>query len=1612
MNLTRKILTALTLPLAAIGFCQSLSYAPATVVVNAGVLVVPGQTVGGVAANPAPHIWGNLDRDATIKPAKWSFVNPVAPSLLTSGTRARWSVLDGLGTPPLFTQLTKRNAPYWEVELDTVDDNVLSKFDVLSLSINQAIALNAPERDKLRRFVDQGGILWVDIINDPAAGLGFDQANPIPIPFNWVFSSTAVDANLFHPLLAYPNSLTLSELALTDYPVPANRLIVTTPLNSGFFGGMDVVSKWLVSDSGSWQPVAGTGTDRNTISVARIGQGFVVLTSRGVTANINRGADPFSQAATNINRGFSGLGVPSDVPFTSAARLAINIVSLGGLWTSSSNGSRHTNSGGVDLTPPLLSRFKDQLPGTFLADQQPALYKGRVIVTQGNQVFVYDSRPDRDIDGDGNPDDGVSNTIGTLGDLIWVSQPCGGRLSPPTVVEVPRTALRDINHPANFVPTDQIWVTDENSNVYVFDLDSDGASQAALAAWPPMGGNPTVQPPSAPVVGSKGPFAPTVHEGLVFITDSSSGGIGTAGRVWAIDLDSARKANTTSDWFIHQSARFGEPSAGVTAGYIPIQDGSGGLDRVLYIPAQPSGGITPRPASLTSVWLGVRSESPVRRDYAGGVVTVITRASYAGLPILLDHSGNPGLDTLGLKVTLIQANGDPVPEAQMRLVFGSVSVSETPRGVLQFSGLNPLAYDLDGKQTPANPNDDVAWRLDYTIDWGQAVGNGFGPNYENFIRGNLELPDDNRNTREIVGPVALAPNGNIFVVTSFVGGGIEGGGTLFNLKENRGPGNFTLQNKFDLYDRLTFSVNNSTGASDQIAMPPVLTDEDQLVSLLGFLNQEIHTWRFTSGPTVRGDTVFVTAGGTKNNIGSPVGVIMAFRANVATPSFEIEGTDSNFTIVQPDPTLSLIKNNPEQYSVLQAGQFTVEPIPGTTRSRVLINNLMNGSRGRVRDSINSSLPIMIRRPGQTDALIEPEAISDNGRMIAGRSGQRWNSLLWYIVFNGFQPGAGPVVAGHTIYQGGSSILPSLIANGSFTFQGLVFAMDSEINPNDEFLIANSVRPWTLQYNTFLGTSWNTIRPSTAVKWPQFRGIQDMDDLRIRVLQATISEDGVRNIAAGDDSLAITGPSNLYTFSKSDFLVVDSGRVGRFDPSGNAIWITDQTQQAGKNAPTAAQGSTRQLSEPNRLYPTGDNGYWVVDTGNNRVVRIDGTAREIRTIESFRIDPQFKPDGVTDEGSAAGMSAAETLKLKRPKDIYVFETVVDGTIAGRNPFSNPRPLERWVHTVIADSGNSRVVELVDRYEINVQTGRTMGIVQYEDPPASGKFVSGLGVLYWHTPEELTGKGYSYNSIARTAQMVGLVRHNIVAFGFGNVEPGTASLGLDPTNQQVDRVSGYGGVVLYDGPNSTVIREFQRPAIAAGTYLGENPPGSGIFTYSLPIANQPPQMQKLVGIRSVSVRYVEWPVASTNLALSVMITDSTGIYELVQDTTQLSKPWVVRWMLPLGAYVGMRHPRGPAPYNLVDLGQNPHGFRPMYASRLDSGEVLVVNGFVGRRFDNTEFQGEVLLLDGSFADAATLAEDPGYSLLRLNLGFNRLSVKFELPPTQGVRGIVSPVFAQRQ
>jgi hypothetical protein len=1547
MIVRRFVASVMTCLVASLAMAGPQNYAQRSTQINAGILLIESQRTApaaglpnGTPLNGAPHVWGNLDRDNSIRPASWTFVNPRANTSLTQTLRDRWNALTAGGAPALNTRLSKRTGAYWEVSLANSSDDVLADFDVLLLPVTAGLQLNPLERERLRKFIDQGGILWVDI---QTSANYIDVANPTPLPFALWQSNADLQANLSHPILSFPNSVTYEDLFWMQ--AGGSRLIRPVQLGNEGLMGMGRILGWIEGDSYRMQQIVGNGQG-DYISVGQIGDGYLAVTTRGISQVLNRG---YAGAAIVANLGFNSSGPVTDAGFIAAAKLAVNIVSLGAGFPGQNRGSRKMHSTATDLAAPLFKRWE----GNTATNRQPVIFKGRAICMSNGRIIVLDANPSNDVDGDGNPDDGLPDAPGSSYDILWQSAPLATPTSAPTCAEVPNSILPTLRPGFNCV--NQILVTDGNGRVLVFDLESPpGANVAPLR---------TIDPPDASILGTDGPYPPTIHEGLAFVADTRSSG--NSGRVWIIDLAQSALLATPDDWSIQGTPRLPEPSGPPVVGYIPIADNSGGVDRVVYVPTAPSSGITPRPAGITSLWLGARGEKPLNWDTnTPGILRVTTRASLQGLPVYLPSGSSP----YGVKISVIDVNGNPLSGAALSGIFNG-GLTQTTNGELQFGLTGGL---------PQN----ASIRIDYTIDWG-AVGPTVPSDI--YVRGELGLPDDTGNSRRILGSPALSSYGTLLIVS---GNGDDGGG-LFCLREE-GRGDFRLLYRWELYDALTFRYSGTPGQPENVNLRPAIIDEDYLVTnFLTFLNNDMTRLAFKGGPTVLGDTAYVLANARKSVFGFPsqTSILLAFKANPDPVEIDVENLQPGFTIVQPDVARSLTKNAPETFSQLQPAQYTFEPsIGGSNRSRIRFSNMMTANRGRIRDSLSTSLPIIIRRSGQGDLLVEPELSFEDGNYIPGFARGRWNPLKWYMVQNGYESRGQPMVAGETLYMAGSSVLPGLFA-GQFppiTQYGMLIGMDSKIAGNDPYLKPISIRPWALQLNSVKPSSDPIgFSSNPDIRWPQVRGVQSFDDLRVRYLQAAIDVPGSRceGVVGGEGVLLTWTASRVYAFARADFLIADEGRVSRFDSAGNPIWLTDSTIKSGESVPTGVVGDDVPLSRPTKVYSGNDNTYWIVDSGNDRIVRIDSAGRELRTVKGFKIDPKFRPGGLTDN---------ETLQLRLPKDVLVYKTYRD---AAQNPFTNPRPRELWVHYVIADGGNFRLLELVDRYEIDVNNGRLLGVVQYTD--TQNVVQSAMGVILWHSPAELTGKQYGYNSISRTWADDGLGNlRPILAFGFGNVEPGKTSFGLDTGGPpQGDIQSGLGGIVLFDPARgaSEVITSFNAPSIPANAFYVDS---AGTFSSTA----RPGGTQKIGGLSSVTLRMIPNGAAGD---LAIMFTDNTGVYELVKS----GNTYNVRWMLPNEAFRVMRR----FPNNQPVPDSNPLNFRAAYARRLDSDEVIVVSSYYGRKRNGEPYSGEVVLIDGSFGGGPN---EPGYDLAKVNLGFNSLSVKFELPPLTATRSLVVPVFADRR
>lgn len=1509
--------------------------------IKTGVVLLESARVAGEAANYAPHVWFNLDANKRIKPSKLYFYNPSHESQYTAAVNSRWTVLAdavGAGAPPAVgSKMTKRDAPYWEVPVGSLSDSVIADFDVLFVAAYGFTQLNSNEREKLRRFCDQGGILWVDTAN----GTTIDSVNNFPVPFGLANGGGSLYAERGHPLLKSQAVVNDRDLAYLQTTVNGGIVPANVP------GSILPIESTIPADFSKFLSVA-SDVAGSFVNVARVGDGYMVVTTRGVGQALNYNPGLSNNFSNNVG---PVAGTPSfDKVNDAAARLILNLVYLPSSLPQSGGGSRKSGSSSIDVEAPLLRSFDTTDLGLViqggLGNYQPATtYKGLVIISAGNRVFAFDGDPKRDLDGDGETDDGLEDlTIGAQRDLVWVSEPLTAPLSGPVCAEVPGGPTRD-----------QVWVVDGSGTLRCYNAFPGRAlatNQVAVANITPPNG-----PPSAGFV----PLPPTIHENLLFVADSQDAVVNQVGRVWVADVQSGQRVSGSSGWQIGGSTTALLPiiTASPTVGYIPIQDNSGGLDKVLYVPTNPNpsfGGPNSN-AGMYSFWLGARGERPSSFAVSGNQLILATRASGQGLDVFL-----PGTSPQGLKITLLKANGDPFTAAEMQGYFtGAVTQSGGILNVTLQPGITQVNFD------------NVGIRLDYHINW----GTGSPSATSQILRGFLIFPDDISKTRRVLGNIAMSAQGTVYLTVANPGGG---GGAFYAIKEE-GRGTFMIKTRYEMYPGHTINLNQA----GSVSYGPTLVDSDPLAKnppFNAFLGGSFGNLGFSSGPVVRNGIAYVIAKGTKNGF-IPCSILMAFKAEPETVEVKTGNLGNNFTILQPDLARSANKTAPESYSTLQTNQFIYEKNDGADQGVIRIDNLSSTTRGPMLNSISTSQPIVVRRAGQPDLLIDPPSLGD-----------RYNPLLWFSVLHGDTNVSPPLVTGNTLFLAVASALPNILSGNGFAPTGIVMGIEADISPTDPFLGSASTtggdpfnRPWQKQLYRVLvtGDPNNPITGNPAIVWPQNSGIRTFEDFRIRLLQTTLGTSGnAYGIVGGDGGVYAWSSTGLWGYTKSEFLVADENRVGRFDGSGNTVWTSNTSVGSGIETDAGNVGNVKPLVRPTKVYPLESDEMLIVDPGGNRVVRMDKTGRELRSITGFKFDPAFVPTDV---------SRNAPTELREPNDALYQGLYV---AAGANPFTNPQPNEFWNIYYVADTGNQRLITVVDRYAYDAAARRVGSAVTYN---VGGRLEQAVGVLYWHSPAGLSGSKYDYRSLtfAFLQNRTGGPGY-VYAAGFGKATPTRVDTGLDSATPTSTRAAedGNGGIVIFDGANSQVINEVVVPGSNANLFWDDV---SGSWNSAARIQ----RLKKIGNLGSVTSRVLETG------ELALMFTDNSGVYEIVR-TSVGPDVWTVRWMMTREVYRSMRQ------VNNVPSVDNPLDFRPAYARRLESGDVLITNAYNGayRKANVNDpwrtFGGEVVLVDGD-TDPSGVGTI-GFGFNKRNLGFRSLSVRFTLPPVQGAREVLLPVFADRK
>jgi len=1627
----RKVVAIMTFGLAALSAAGPQTYASRVQNIRAGIVVLEADRLapGSFPRSAAPHVWYNLDANSRLKPAGWNFYNPLAPSIATDDIVARWTAINGsigLGAPSPASgdRITKAQGAYWEVFLSRAAESQLAQYDVLLISPRRNFSISANEREKLRKFVDQGGTLWVDFGGLPATA---DTVNSLPVAVELEANpSTTLLTDYQQPLLSFPNVLTARDVTLANGQPGATNNWVTRPATSGLSGFF----LSLESEFENLQPVSvvgAPGDNRFVISQAQIGEGHLVITSRGVAQKLGM---TITDTGIDGNASYTAKEPVLSNAGVSAARFAINLVNLGASFRQTAGGTRRTNSTFVNLQAPLLKRF--DYPGALNPAAPPVIYKGVLLVSSNNRLYAFDATPGGDLDRDGNPDDGLPDLgLGTSEDLLWVSQTLNGPISGPAAAEIAQ--------PLGGRPNDQVLVTDANGVVHafsVFNFNANGsivgnANLPRLYALVPPNGNAGWN--------GKQPLAPTVHEGLAYMTDTYGGPSARRGRMWIGNLKTESVVTTSQAFALgggSSQANLPEFSANATIGYIPIADNSGGFDRVLYAPFWPQATVTPNPSSVAgfaSLWLGAKGEAHALPSTAvpttntaqidSGALVITTRVAGQGLPIWIPAPAGPE-GAFGPRIYLQDANGFPLNEAALSSRFtGNVTQSD---GVLRF--------ELQVGVTEANFNGLTA-RVDYSIDIG-AVTNT--PSANNVVRGTVNFPDAS-GSRVVIGNLALSPAGTIHAV---VGSATEGG--YFAIKEE-GRGVFNLRARYELYSRHNIVLNDA----GRVTYDEVLYDKDPVNAFIPSPTEadaRLRGFSFRSGPVVRNGQVFVAAQAGKSInapgfgvVPIPVGILLAFRAEPLAPEVPVGNVGEQITLLQKDFAKSADDTQPEQDSVLQPGNLQSGNFEyDAARGILTLRSLSSTNRGPMTNSLSLSQPVILRTGTSGDRLIEPDA---------GGSG-RWSPLLWYATVPGMtlpaiQPQSTALpsvfVGGNTVYMAGSNVTPNLLSGNGLAPVGTIQAWDADISGNDPTITAanspstpiTNVRPWNKQLWSIVPDGVG-IRGNDHIRWPQFAGITGLEDLVVRLNQ-TILPGSTQSfgLVGGNGTLVAWGNGGITAYNRSDFVIADQGRIGIFDANGNPSFTTDATAFFGPNGESGS-ASIRPLVRPTKTYAQPNGEVLIVDSGANRIVRTDSSGREIRSLDSFILDPAILPEGY---------NANAPRTFSNPRDV---QTWTSTQVLGGTPIvSNQQPLEQWVHYLVADSGNRRLVEVVDRYQLNAQR-QIVDVVRVGGVPQ-------LGVLAWHSPASVSGADFEYLSVNRLfiAGAVPADNRYVYVAGIGSAVPTNTGVGLDSGNAApgtlVESRGGNGGVVIFDPRLSNLVRVVNRlelpdwtqsvvwdetrfPTLKRFRSAVDTTDGAILPAQ---VASRRQQTRLLSGVTSVtgSVRRN----GSGLTQLWIMVADANGVYEFIYDPAGFTGPAgdtaPVKWFLPKEAWLGIKtgvntalNFNGPNDANGADVitgptSRNAMGFRPMYARRLDSGEILIVNGYLGQRRAfgpnrvGDPFYGEIVQLDGVdnvSVSGTTLAVNPSL----FNLGFRLASIRFELGPITGTRGLIQPIFADRR
>jgi len=1514
-------------------------YEPRTVPVNAGVVVFGADDTRVRDV----YTFYAMDRRADLKPLGLSFRNPFAQA----------------GT-------TRNQAAYWLVDVSRLNDNQLARYRILLISRTRWGGMTAEIREKLRRFVDGGGTLWVDMPQGGASGaLFFPEVAPV------ANTATINIVNLNHPLLRGYYTLTPAEIASLGLR------------GRGFGGGALNIS----ANRPLLQIVTAVNASTPVIAAATYGSGRIIVSAAGIAAAVNAPLVRTDGSVPNEARDYRLEAVP-DLEL----KFAYNLVRWAGAGSSDAFNARRANAVADQYGAPLGIRWRDRNTQYTLANGAPVIYGGLVFVVSGNRLICYDAVPSRDLDGDGRADDGILDyEQGESFDKVWQVD-LDGQSSPPVVVETPR-GLQVV-----------VLVGTQVRGYWALPRDTQGRiPPVGQQVWSVNSPAPAASTPTT--ADGQIPAPIVIDNTLLLVPSLHQAGAQQSAGFFAVLLsdnpDVVRSSNVIpNEWFQPRTGNAGNWLLPAAAGYVPNYAQGGGNDIVVYFGAtRDVGGTgTNQQEGIQAFWVGAKGEVLTPAINSAGIYQNYLRSRITGR-------------------ARYYVPPDGISNPLHPRVFRIDNATGAIDDITADCGFNPPAEQ--GRINYSGPIAGYTFVVDYYIDWAYAT------NFNLMFRTFASLPPFSEGSTvppQKLRGFTLAPNGVLYITTGTDGTDPNtASGSIIALQEQSPPTQQQMRGGSKVLWRWQSHGGYSQivpGSTDPIIVPPSAIYREPNEYFMRFVGRFLRfshdfapnpnaepqrqwmNFAFIGAPIYYDGAVYAFAIGQARvgPFGFPYTVILALDAEpeqfvidlgapiAATGDVRISQRDYGRS--GPNPITNIVSSltyspnspNPDIKVDFNTGQIR---ITGFAQAD-------GGGQIRLLENVLSlTQPVQISIGNTFNTLVDPDSIAGN-----------WNNLRWYAVLLGQQLQANPVVVGDTMYLPSQITVPT--GSGLETFGGILGIATDPYR----------LQPDLAQRKDQAGTipRVNPAEPlkyQSIIRWPfiddLIANLEENPDpeaflreLFRRFAEGFQTGTGLSPIAVGEGLMVISSGQGLQAYSRQSTLIADESRVLEVDTAGRVVWSTENTQLDFYTGSIVSSKARYPITPNARVYRYGENELLIVEPERNRVAILDRAGAEIRTITRFILDrvPLRDGDGnmtqiidLRDEawaqannlpGSNYIAGAPDT--LRNPTDVTVWTEFVP---TSRNPYTNRQQLEYWIHYTITDAGNARVVDIVDRYQADPNTFTVGRPVEH---PQLGTM---LGVLYWMTPSQRLERAYRYVSAQRFEYWDG----SQTRIGFATLVQNTAASAFEATGM--------------------------------GDPLDPRTPESGMITLQL-IVNGRDQTLYIRRMRLPDGRIVPIlaPVAidtakksasgQGNAGLYLLVTTSTGVYELQVPTTgTVGDTLPVTWMLTNEAYTNHTRRRLDG-NNLADDGSGnllrPILFKPRQARYLGNGNVLIVNGYNGTTLvqsgSNTEpreFPGEVFELDAN-----------DYNAQRDDLGFSNASIVWstlDRPELSGSSQLRKPSSADR-